>query len=128
MKWIILFLLLVTPVHASQRTFGDHLIDGDIEIDGSLNHDGGKIGFFASTPTVQASAYTITNLTIDKTFDADSTTVAELADIIGSLFVDLKSYGLLIGSTTTPSPGFILQEDGTSFILQEDGSSKIALE
>lgn len=31
----------------------------------------------------------ITNLTVDRTYDADATTVAELADVLGTLIQDL---------------------------------------
>lgn len=37
------------------------------------------------------NTFTITNLTTDRTYDANSTTVAELADIIGTLITDLAS-------------------------------------
>lgn len=35
------------------------------------------------------------NLTTDRTFDADSTSVAELADVLGTLIEDLKTTGIL---------------------------------
>ena len=38
-------------------------------------------------------AYTVTNLTEDRSFDADSTSVAELADIIGTMISDHKKRG-----------------------------------
>lgn len=39
--------------------------------------------------------YTITNLTTDRTFDADSTSTAELADILGTLITDLETKGIV---------------------------------
>ena len=43
-----------------------------------------------------ASGYTtFSNLTTDRTCDADATTVAELADILGTLIEDLKSAGII---------------------------------
>lgn len=53
------------------------------------------IGFFAATPVAQPSAYTPTNVTPDRAFDADTVAVAELADVVGTLIADLQAYGLL---------------------------------
>mgnify|MGYP003148962798 CR=1 FL=1 len=39
--------------------------------------------------------YTITNLTIDRTYNANSTSTAELADILGTLITDLSNLGIL---------------------------------
>jgi hypothetical protein len=38
---------------------------------------------------------TFTNLTTDRTCDANATTVEELADILGTLIVALKNKGIL---------------------------------
>ena len=43
--------------------------------------------------TVQT--YTETNVTPDRAFDADSTTTGELADVLGTLIVDLRKWGIL---------------------------------
>ena len=52
-----------------------------------------KFGVFTATPVARAPAYTVTNLTIDRSYDADTVTVAELADIVGTLLSDLRDYG-----------------------------------
>jgi hypothetical protein len=39
--------------------------------------------------------YTVTNTTIDRTYDADSSSVDELADILGTLIADLQGVGIL---------------------------------
>lgn len=58
--------------------------------------DDDKIGFFGVTPVVQPSGYTtFTNLSTDRTCDANATSVAELADILGTLIEDLKGLGLI---------------------------------
>ena len=67
----------------------------DIEIDGDLNHDGSNIGFFGTAPAAQVAAYTPTNVSADRSYDADSTSIDELADVLGTLIADLQSYGLL---------------------------------
>lgn len=54
-----------------------------------------KLGFFGATPVSRASAYTPTNVTTDRAFDADTVAVAELADVVGTLIADLQAYGLL---------------------------------
>lgn len=76
-------------------TGDDDLLLNDIEIDGVLNHDGATIGFFGVTPAARASAYTITNALTDRAYDANSTTIDEIADVLGTLIADLKLYGLL---------------------------------
>lgn len=52
------------------------------------------LGFFAATPVSQRSAYTISNDTTDRNYDANATTVDELADVVATLYRDLKSTGL----------------------------------
>ena len=39
--------------------------------------------------------YTITNVTPDRSYDADATTTAELADTLGTLISDLRAVGLV---------------------------------
>jgi hypothetical protein len=43
----------------------------------------------------QAQTYTVTNGSTDRTFDADTVVVAELADIVYTLLVDLASAGII---------------------------------
>jgi hypothetical protein len=59
----------------------------------SINTTG--LGFFAATPVAQPAAYTPTNVTPDRSYDANATTVDELADVLGTLIADLQAYGLL---------------------------------
>ena len=42
-----------------------------------------------------SSTYTISNVTTDRAFDADSTTLAEIADVLGTLITDLKNKGVV---------------------------------
>ena len=42
-----------------------------------------------------ASTYTVSNVTTDRAFDADSTTLAEIADVLGTLITDLKNRGIV---------------------------------
>ena len=50
-----------------------------------------------STTNLAASSarYTVTNVTTDRTFDADSTTTAALADVLGTLLTDLRERGII---------------------------------
>lgn len=41
------------------------------------------------------AAYTPTNVTTDRAFDADSTSTAELADCLGTLIQDLQALGIV---------------------------------
>ena len=68
---------------------------GEMKIGGDLNHDGSNIGFFGVAPAAQASLYAPINVVTDRAYDANSTTVAELADVLGTLIADLQTYGLL---------------------------------
>jgi len=41
------------------------------------------------------AAYTPTNVTTDRAYDADTVVVAELADVVGMLITDLQALGLV---------------------------------
>jgi len=72
------------------------LFGGELEVDGDLNHDGTNYGFCGATPSAPQTGYTtFTNLSTDRTCDADSSSVDELADILGTLIVDLKTKGII---------------------------------
>lgn len=45
--------------------------------------------------TQKSAAYTPTNVTTDRAFDADTVAVAELADVVGTLIADLRALGRL---------------------------------
>lgn len=61
----------------------------------NLSRTGGAIGFFGATAVVQSTGWSATNVTTDKTFDANATTVNELADVLGTLIDTLKTYGII---------------------------------
>ena len=87
----------VLPAHTHGGTGGGGgtLAPTALNIMGDLNHDGTKIGFFGVAPAVRAAAYTTANVTPDRDFDADATSLDELADVVGTLIADWKLYGLL---------------------------------
>lgn len=54
-----------------------------------------KIGFWNATPVIQSTGWAMSNVTTDKVLDANSTTIDELADVVGTLIDQLKTYGIL---------------------------------
>lgn len=74
---------------------GNLLVGDDVTIGGALDHNGTTIGFFGVTPATRATTYSVTNLTTDRTYDANATSTAELADVLGTLIADLRTYGLV---------------------------------
>lgn len=42
-----------------------------------------------------SEAYTPTNVTLDRAFDADTVAITELADVVGTLIADLQAVGLI---------------------------------
>jgi hypothetical protein len=55
----------------------------------------GSFGFGATPSAVTTGYTTFTNLTTDRTCNANATTVDELADILGTLIEDLKAKGII---------------------------------
>jgi len=68
---------------------------GDLRLSGDIIHTGTNIGFYSSTPVAQSSAYTPTNVTPDRAYDADATTLDEVSDVLGTLIADLQLTGLI---------------------------------
>jgi len=71
------------------------LVTGELELDGALNHDGTTVGFYGTAPATQSTGWSATNVTTDKTFDANATTIDELADVVGTLIDTLKTMGVI---------------------------------
>jgi len=71
------------------RVQGDtgRVIDVDAAIDG--------LGFYGATPVAKSATYTPTNVTTDRSYDADSTSIDEVADVLGTLIADLKAVGII---------------------------------
>lgn len=53
------------------------------------------LGFYGHAAAARASAYTPTNVSTDRSYDANVSSIDELADVLGTLIADLQSYGLL---------------------------------
>lgn len=81
---------------ASLTTTAAVTVGTALNITGDLNHDGSNVGFYGTTPAARSTGWTtFTNLTTDKTCDANATSVAELADILGTLIEALKTIGVI---------------------------------
>lgn len=55
----------------------------------------GNTGWLPDLQANPPSAYTVTNGVSDRAYDANATTTDELADVLGTLIADLKTYGIL---------------------------------
>ncbi len=67
----------------------------DVEIDGAFNHDGSNVGFYGIAPVARSAGWTITNDATDRAFDANATTINELADLLATLITDLAATGII---------------------------------
>lgn len=85
---------LVTPnlVINGPLTCGNLTATGNVVL-GDSGSD--LIGFYGTTPVARITGYTMTNVTQDRTLDANSYTTDEIADVLGTLITDLKTMGLI---------------------------------
>jgi len=65
-----------------------------VRIDGLFEHTGTLVGLYGATPVAQSAAYTPTNVTTDRSYDANATTLNELADVVGTMIADLQAIGI----------------------------------
>ena len=54
-----------------------------------------KLGLWGKTPVSRGPAWTITNVSTDRSYDANATTIDELADALGTLVAELQNCGAL---------------------------------
>lgn len=54
-----------------------------------------KLGFHGATPVTRSTGWAVTNATADKVFDANATSIDELADVLGTLITHLLTIGLI---------------------------------
>lgn len=54
-----------------------------------------KTGFYSHAPAARAAAYTVTNPTTDRGLNVTGDTLAQVAQVVGTLIADLQAYGLL---------------------------------
>lgn len=89
---------LQTVVNPGKVASGDFIVHGDT-VDNLIQTDASAdaLGFYNATPVAQSTGWTVTNETSDKVLDADSTTLDEVADVLGTLIETLKTVGILGG-------------------------------
>jgi len=66
--------------------------------DGQIRNNAGVVELRSNGVDIklaQSAAYTPSNVTTDRTYDANATNIAELADIVGTLIADLQATGLI---------------------------------
>ena len=68
--------------------------DGLVSVPVSFSSSG-TWGFNAVTPSATQTGYAVTNVTTNRTFDANATTIDELADFVGTLTADLIAKGVI---------------------------------
>ena len=51
-------------------------------------------GAWNNLPVIPQGTYTPTNVTADRSFDANNTTIDELADVVGTIISDLQTAGV----------------------------------
>lgn len=76
---------LVTGPESAVNLSGDAVVGGD----------GEKVSFHGKAAVAISSAYAVTNVTPDRDYDADASSTAELADVLGTLIADLQEKGLI---------------------------------
>lgn len=79
------------------RTDDSLIVNVNLTVNGNatVGGSGGSVGFYGATPVAKSSAYSTTNVTTDRSFNANSTSVDQLADVLGTLIADLKNMGLI---------------------------------
>ncbi len=87
--------LYANGVLEAETKVGGFRVDDELEIDGNLNHDGSNIGFYGTAPVAQSSAYSTVNVTTDRSLDATGDTLAQVADVLGTLIADLQATGII---------------------------------
>lgn len=70
-------------------------VSADLINVGKFKHNGSTLGFYGATPVAKSSAYTPSNVTTDRSYDANATTLDEVADVLGTLIADLQNVGLI---------------------------------
>ena len=83
------------PTEGSTNNNALRVGSGLTSLDDLETRAGSLLGFFGTTPAAQPPAYTPTNVVTDRAYDANATSVAELADVLGTLIADLQSLGIV---------------------------------
>jgi hypothetical protein len=69
--------------------------DSDTVLDWENSSGTPQLSFFGVATVARPAAYTPANVTPDRAYDADATTLDEVADVLGTLIADLQGLGLV---------------------------------
>jgi len=65
----------------------------------TINGDGveiqGKVGFYGTTPVAQSNAYSVADLSADRSIDCDDSDLNETRNVLGTLITDLQATGII---------------------------------
>jgi hypothetical protein len=87
-----------TATHATRKARGIWSVYDTAEREGiriEANGSAAQIGFLGANASPRSTGWTIANLSSDKSYDADATSIDELADVVGTLIEEFKTKGLL---------------------------------
>ena len=118
-----------TAVHARSRVLAMESDGSDraiYDISGLFYRDGGgttqqgSSSQKSNTLNQTLSAYTVSNLSTDRAYDANSTTTAELADVLGTLIADLTAKTHVSDATW---PGATFQTSSNTLLYRIQGKA-----
>jgi hypothetical protein len=84
---------MTAPSAPAANSFVQYAEDAGSDTAACIKFNGGHVVTIAIDGGIED--YNPSNVTADRTFDADSTTLAEIADVLGTLIVDLQKVGTL---------------------------------
>ena len=61
----------------------------------NIGKSGGTIGFYGVTAAARSSAYSVANPTTDRALDVTGDTLAQVAQVLGTLIADLQTVGII---------------------------------
>ena len=79
-------------IYAQEITIKEKIKTDDIEIDGTLNHDGSFVGFFGKSPVIRQQA---TEHRVNNPYEPTAENIVKLNASIGNLFNALTNLGLI---------------------------------
>ena len=83
----------VAPAYTATPSVTTLTTTGAANIGGDLNHDGSNIGFNGVAPVARDTGWAVSNVTTDRVYDANATSLDEIADVLGTLITYLISRG-----------------------------------
>jgi hypothetical protein len=83
----------LTDFTVKSDTYNAIFIDASNDSIVLMSNAAGKVGLFGHAASPQPAAYTPSNVTTTRTFNANATTLDEIADVLGTLIADIQSLG-----------------------------------